>query len=111
MLDLNAFLEFSHISQILAVGQERELRGVQSLHLHRQPHLRLTQPWVDLLPVQMLLEDDCLHTVWEDAESEAKLFGCCTLEVEAVDALFHSWTETAGVLTVLGLIFGDEVLF
>lgn len=55
----------------------------------------LSQPWVDLFPVEVLLVDDCLDALWQDAVFEGQLLDLGALDVGSVQLFLCGRGHTA----------------
>ena len=69
MVYLNSFLKSSHFSEVTSIIKEWRRDSRLGFHLHGQSHVGLTKSWIDFLPVKMLLENDSLYAIGEDAKS------------------------------------------
>jgi len=54
----------------------------------------LSHSGVDLLPVEMFLIDDGLHTLRENSKLQTEILDCCALQVGTIDRLFGEWGQT-----------------
>lgn len=55
--------------------------------------MRLTQSWVDFLPIEMLLVDDSLDTLGQYTELQAEILNSGPFQVVTVDLLFGKGGE------------------
>ena len=63
----HTFLHLSHQFKVDAIIHEWESVSIDHLSLHSNAHMSLTKPWIDLLPVQVLLKDDGFDPLRQDA--------------------------------------------
>lgn len=68
LFDSDTLFKLCHNLQVATIVNEGEFRCVNGLSLDSCLHMGLTKSWVDLLPVQMLLVDDCLHSLWQNTK-------------------------------------------
>ena len=65
--DSHSFLLLGHLLEVDSIVYEWILTSIEEFSFPRKSHVSLTESWVNLLPVEMLLIDYCFHTLWEDA--------------------------------------------
>lgn len=84
----DTLLGLSHILKIDTIVNEWVIPSIEHLPLHGHTHVRLTEAWVDLLPVEVFLVNNCLDSLREDAILQGQVLDRGSLQVGAVQRLF-----------------------
>lgn len=88
-LNFNALLQLSHHIKIHTIVDKRKLRCVHGLLLDGDPEVGLTEPGVDFLPVEVLLENDRFDALGHAAKLERQVLDRRTTQVKSVEPLFR----------------------
>lgn len=65
--DFNTLFTLGHKVQINAIVDEWMFSCIDHLHVKSHAHVRLTEPRIDFLPVQVLLIDNGFDSLWKNA--------------------------------------------
>ena len=95
--DLDTLFHLSHDLKIDTIVNERVLLGIDHLPFVGHAHMGLSESWVHLFPVEILLVDDCLDTLWQDAVSEWQILDLRALDVSPIKFFLSCGGHTAHV--------------